>query len=164
MTDFSPNKQQQKLIDNTEGIYLVDAGAGTGKTFTITRRYLNILEDQEPEDIFLATFTRNAADEMKERISQKSNYRASKIFDAPISTFHSHCQNILERNGHEAPQILGIDECLTENLNVMESQIRERQEFQEFIGNFQDRHSEYQDLLRIVRDDSNLRSLLKSIA
>jgi ATP-dependent helicase/nuclease subunit A len=164
MTEFSPNKQQQKLIESTEGIYLVDAGAGTGKTFTITRRYLNILEDQEPESIFLATFTRNAADEMKERISQRSDYRASEIFDAPISTFHSHCQKILERNGHEAPQILGIEEHLTENLNVMESQIRERQEFQDFIGGFRDRHPEYQDLFRIIRDDSNLLSLLKSIA
>ncbi|MFB6099682.1 MAG: UvrD-helicase domain-containing protein [Candidatus Nanohalobium sp.] len=164
MTEFSPNEQQQELIENTEGIYLVDAGAGTGKTFTITRRYINILEDQEPEDIFLATFTRNAADEMKERISQKSDYRASEIFNSPISTFHAHCQKILERNGHEAPQLLGIDEHLTENVQVMESQIRERQEFQEFIGDFKQRHEKYSDLFRIVRDDSNLLSLLKSIA
>jgi superfamily I DNA/RNA helicase len=164
MTDFSPNKQQQKLIENTEGIYLVDAGAGTGKTFTITRRYIEILEEEEPEDIFLATFTRNAADEMKERISQESDYRASEIFDAPISTFHSHCQRILERNGHEAPRILGVDEHLTENLQVMESQIRERQEFIDFFGGFRDRHPEYQDLFRIVREESNLLSLLKSIA
>ncbi|QGA80498.1 UvrD-helicase domain-containing protein [Candidatus Nanohalobium constans] len=164
MTEFSPNKQQKELIENTEGIYLVDAGAGTGKTFAITRRYINILEDQEPEDIFLATFTRNAADEMKERISQKSGYRASEIFDAPISTFHAHCQKILERNGHEAPQILGIDEYLTEDVRVLESQIRERQEFEDFISNFKQRHEEHQDFFRIVRDDSNLLSLLKSIA
>jgi superfamily I DNA/RNA helicase len=163
MTEFSPNKQQKQLIENTEGIYLVDAGAGTGKTFTITRRYINILEDQEPEEIFLATFTRNAADEMKERISQKADYRASKIFDAPISTFHSHCQKILERNGHEAPQILGIDEYLTENLQLMESQIRENQEFEEFLSDFKQRHEEHQDFFRTVRDESNLLNLLKSL-
>ena len=164
MTEFSPNRQQERLIENTEGIYLVDAGAGTGKTFTITRRYINILEGQEPEDIFLATFTRNAADEMKERISQKSSYRASEIFNAPISTFHAHCQKILERNGHEAPQLLGIDEYMTENVNVMESQIRERQEFEEFISDFRKRYEDYGDLFRIVREESNLLSLLKSIA
>ena len=163
MTGFSPNKQQKQLIENTKGIYLVDAGAGTGKTFTITRRYINILEEQSPEDIFLATFTRNAADEMKERISQESGYRASKIFDAPISTFHSHCQKILERNGHEAPQILGIDEYLTENLQLMESQIRENQEFEEFISGFKQRYEEHQDFFRIVRDESNLLNLLKSL-
>ena len=163
MTEFSPNRQQKELIENTEGIYLVDAGAGTGKTFTITKRYTNILNDHEPEDIFLATFTRNAADEMKERISQEADYRASKIFDAPISTFHSHCQKILERNGHEAPQILGIDEYLTENLQVMESQIRENQEFQEFISEFKQRHEEHDDFFRIIRDESNLLNLLKSL-
>ena len=163
MTEFSPNQQQKQLIKNTDGIYLVDAGAGTGKTFTITRRYANILEDQDPEDIFLATFTRNAADEMKERISSESSYSASKIFDAPISTFHSHCQKILERNGHEAPQILGIDEYLAENLQVMESQIRENQEFQEFISGFKQRHDEHGDFFRIVRDESNLLNLLKSL-
>lgn len=72
MTDtaITPNDQQQELIDATEGTYLVDAGAGTGKTFTVTRRYANILDqdDVEPEDLLLLTFTNNAAEEMKDRI------------------------------------------------------------------------------------------------
>jgi ATP-dependent helicase/nuclease subunit A len=61
MTDFSPNPEQQELIESIDGIYKVDAGAGTGKTFTITRRYAHILEqeDVEPEDILLLTFTNN---------------------------------------------------------------------------------------------------------
>ena len=96
---MNPNKQQEQLIENTDGVYLVDAGAGTGKTFSITRRYMNILEDQEPEDIFLATFTRNAAEEMSDRIASETDYKASEIYNAPISTFHSHCQKILERHG-----------------------------------------------------------------
>jgi len=51
MTD--PNPQQQDLIDSTDGLYLVDAGAGTGKTFTITRRYANIVDEDDvaPEDV-----------------------------------------------------------------------------------------------------------------
>jgi superfamily I DNA/RNA helicase len=164
VTEFSPNEQQQELIENTDGVFLVDAGAGTGKTFTITQRYVEILNQCEPEDIFLATFTRNAADEMKERISQKADYRTSEIHNAPISTFHSHCQKILERNGYKAPEILGIDEYLTDNVRVMESQIRERQEFEEFIRDFKRRSEGYEDFFRIVRDDSNLLTLIKSIA
>ena len=72
----SPNPKQQQLIDGTDGIYLVDAGAGTGKTFTVTRRYANILaqDDVEPEDILLITFTRNAATEKKDRISASCDY------------------------------------------------------------------------------------------
>ena len=44
MSEFPPNDKQQTLIDSTEGIYLVDAGAGTGKTFTVTRRYAGIIK------------------------------------------------------------------------------------------------------------------------
>ena len=160
---MEPNKQQEKLIESTEGTYLVDAGAGTGKTFTITRRYVKILEEKEPEDIFLATFTRNAADEMKERIAQESDREETEIFDAPISTFHSHCQKILERHGHDAPQLLGIDQHLTPDLRLMESRVRERQHFQDFIEDFREIH-EYSNFFRIVRDDSALLDLVKSLA
>jgi len=38
----APNDQQQDLIDSKRGIHVVDAGAGTGKTFTVTRRYAEI--------------------------------------------------------------------------------------------------------------------------
>ena len=37
MTDLEPNDQQRELIESTDGLYRVDAGAGTGKTFTVTR-------------------------------------------------------------------------------------------------------------------------------
>ena len=83
---MNPNKEQKKLIENTEGSFLVDAGAGTGKTFTVTERYVEILDTADPENIFLATFTRNAAEEMCERIAEKSSYKTSKIYNAPIST------------------------------------------------------------------------------
>ncbi|MBS3740380.1 UvrD-helicase domain-containing protein, partial [Candidatus Bipolaricaulota bacterium] len=57
-----PRGNQKKLIEEIEGLYLVDAGAGTGKTFTVTRRYAELLERGiEPDQIFLATFTENAA-------------------------------------------------------------------------------------------------------
>ncbi len=160
---LEPNKQQEKLIESTGGTYLVDAGAGTGKTFTITRRYVNILKEKNPEDIFLATFTRNAADEMKERIAQESGRDETEIFDAPISTFHAHCQKILERHGHEAPQLLGIDQHLNSDLRLMESRVRERQHFQDFIDDFRE-INEYDKFFRIVRDDSTLLDLVKSLA
>ena len=161
----SPNSQQQKLIENTDGIYLADAGAGTGKTFTITRRYVNLLEKGiEPEDIFLATYTRNAADEMMERIMKKSDVPEARIFDAAISTFHSHCQKILERNGLDAPKLIGIETEITDDMQLMESQIREVQEFQSFYQAFREQNPRYKDFYRIVKDPSNLLNLIKSLA
>jgi superfamily I DNA/RNA helicase len=101
---------------------------------------------------------------MKQRIAQESDYEAGEIFDAPISTFHAHCQKILERHGHEAPQIFGIDQHLTSDVQVMESRVRERQHFQEFIDDFREVHGEYRNFFRIVRDDSSLLDLVKSLA
>jgi len=162
---IEPNKQQKKLIEDTEGIKVVDAGAGTGKTFTITRRYGRILEKgAEPEDIFLVTFTNNAADEMKERIAQRVDRPISSIMDAPISTFHSHCQKILKRHGFNVPERLGFESQIPEQYTVMESNIREVQEFDRFIKQFKQRHSEYQNFFRISYSDSDYLNLLKNLA
>jgi superfamily I DNA/RNA helicase len=160
-----PNKQQQQLIDGTDGIYLVDAGAGTGKTFTITRRYLRLLDEGfEPEQIFLCTFTRNAAEEMSERVVEKTDLDPSRIYEAPISTFHSHCQKILEKHGFKAPEILGIDDNITGDISMMESQIRERQEFEEFFETFRQEKTEYGNFYAVVKNESELLDLVKSLA
>ncbi len=165
MSSFSPNRQQEKIIERTEGVILADAGAGTGKTFTVTHRYVNLLEKGvEPEDIFLATYTRNAADEMTERIMEEASVDSSKIFEAPISTFHSHCQNVLERHGFDAPSMIGLDRNITGETQLMESAIRERQEFDEFYRGFRDEHPEYREYFHVVKDSSEVLDLLKSLA
>ncbi len=144
---------------------MADAGAGTGKTFTITRRYINLLEKGvEPESIFLATYTRNAADEMTERIMEKSEVSESRIHNAAISTFHSHCQKVLERNGLNAPRIIGLDQEISSEIRLMESQIREVQEFNSFYESFKENNTDYTDYYRLVRDPSNLLQLIKSLA
>jgi superfamily I DNA/RNA helicase len=114
MTEFSPNNEQQKLIDSHEGIYKVDAGAGTGKTFTVTRRYAKILKEKSvgPEDLLLLTFTNNAAEEMKERIINNCDYSMKALREAPISTFHSLCKKIINEQGFEIPQLLGLIKAL----------------------------------------------------
>ena len=40
------NPRQDRLVESIEGIHVVDAGPGTGKTHTITRRYINILSSR----------------------------------------------------------------------------------------------------------------------
>lgn len=160
---MNPNKEQEKLIEETEGCYLVDAGAGTGKTFTVTERYVEILEEARPDDIFLSTFTRNAAEEMSERIAEKSSYRTSEIYNAPISTFHSYCQGVLERHGFNTPEELGIDEEI-ESIETLESKIRELQYFESFYGDFKSRNPEFEGFYSVVNDSGELLDLLKSLA
>jgi superfamily I DNA/RNA helicase len=161
----SPNPQQQDLIESTEGIHLVDAGAGTGKTFTITRRYATIVDqdDVEPEDVLLVTFTNNAATEMKDRIVAHSEYGMRELADAPIQTFHSLCYDVLTEHGFEAPTLLGIDDRITGSTRVLEDETIEKSLFREFIHQFSDDHPEYNDFFRAVTDPTKLLGLINQL-
>ena len=86
-----PNEKQQECIYNTKlGKYLVIAGPGTGKTFTVTRKIKHMIEDEgvEPEKILCLTFSNTAAREMKTKIGEK--------YDVNVFTYHEFCLNIME--------------------------------------------------------------------
>ena len=166
MTEPTPNPRQQELIENTEGLYLVDAGPGTGKTFATTRRYGTIVDqpDVEPEDILLVTFTRSGAAEMKERIVDHSTYGLRELADAPIQTFHSHCHDILREHGYAAPTHLGLDEQITGSTQILENELIEAELFREFFGGFRDDNPEYTDYYRILSNPDELLDLIKELA
>jgi superfamily I DNA/RNA helicase len=162
----TPNEAQRELIESIDGTYLVDAGAGTGKTFAVTRRYANILNstDATPEDILLITFTRNAATEMKDRIVSHCDYGMAELADAPIQTFHSLCNDILQEHGFDAPTRLGIDDRIPSTTRIIEDDIVEEALFQEFFEQFTDAHPEYTNLIRTVSNPSELLGLINELA
>ena len=162
----SPNPEQRRLIEGTDGIYLVDAGAGTGKTFTVTRRYANIVaqDDVEPDDVLLITFTRNAASEMKDRIVSNGEYDMRALNDAPIQTFHSLCHDLLDEHGFDAPSYLGIDDAITGSTRIIEDETIEREAFTSFIDRFADEHDEHAGFLRILSDPMELLDLITDLA
>ncbi|WP_408960546.1 UvrD-helicase domain-containing protein [Natrinema sp. 74] len=162
----TPNERQRRLIEGTDGLHLVDAGAGTGKTFTVTRRYANIVaqDDVEPDDALLITFTRNAATEMKDRIVANCDYDMRALNDAPIQTFHSLCNDILDQHGFHAPSYLGIDDAITGSTRILENETIEDEYFREFVHRFNDDHSEYADLFRCLSDPTELLDLINNLA
>ncbi|MFP9192628.1 UvrD-helicase domain-containing protein [Natrialbaceae archaeon A-CW1-1] len=162
----TPNAHQQKLIESTDGIYVVDAGAGTGKTFTVTRRYAAIIDQDEidPDDVLLVTFTNNAATEMKDRIVSQSGYGTRELADAPIQTFHSLCNEILVEHGFEAPTHLGIDDRITDSTRLLEDGNVEKSLFREFIRQFSDDHPEYDDFFRAITEPVELLRLITQLA
>lgn len=90
------NEEQKKVVESTEGYIRVSSGAGTGKTTTIVKRFVNILRkhpDVKPSDILCVTFTNKAAEEMSSRIRKELN---SKDTQLNIMTFHSLCLDIIE--------------------------------------------------------------------
>lgn len=63
------DKYQQEIVNANEPRMIVEAGAGSGKTFTLIERIKRLLNDGiEPSNIVCITFTRMAADELKERL------------------------------------------------------------------------------------------------
>ena len=64
------DESQEAIINCTEGMVVVDAGPGTGKTQTVVKRCLNLIrrDDVGKDDIVMLTFTRNAAEEMRGRL------------------------------------------------------------------------------------------------
>jgi superfamily I DNA/RNA helicase len=165
---IEPNAEQRELIETTEGPVLVDAGAGTGKTFTITRRYLGILaqEDVTPQDILLITFTNNAAEEMRERILRvgRPQVTPTQLRDAPISTFHALAKRVLQEHGFHAPRHLGLDTDLAPNVSLVENEVREQELFATFLREFRAEHPEHRDVFRALHDPANLLDLVKGLA
>ena len=90
----TPNAKQQICIDSIQGKYLVLAGPGTGKTFTIVERIKNMLQKGiAPEKILCLTFTDAGANEMKKRIETELGVTSC---DVQIFTYHGFCCDIIE--------------------------------------------------------------------
>lgn len=99
------NPQQSEAAKRTQGNMMILAGAGTGKTATITERYGELLKQGVRErEILMVTFTRKAANEMKSRIKKKNpGLDLNKTW---IETFHRICMRILREDGY----IIGVNE------------------------------------------------------
>ena len=89
------NPAQYEAATSTDGPHLIVAGAGTGKTRTITYRVAYLVElGVKPESILLLTFTRRAANEMLRRASILLDARCEKVAGG---TFHSFANLVLRQ-------------------------------------------------------------------
>ncbi|MCC7460698.1 MAG: UvrD-helicase domain-containing protein [Proteobacteria bacterium] len=111
---------RDRIISEVDQTISVFAGAGTGKTTLLTRRYLSLLQQKQvsPKQIVAITFTIKAAAELRERILlglQRENMQhlTAAVETSPIGTIHSFCANILRQFALEAnldPQFAVISE------------------------------------------------------
>lgn len=120
MNKFHLNEKQLEAVNTVDGPLLILAGAGAGKTKTITERVIKIIKKGvEPRHILCVTFTNKAAKEMLERITNRmheeglieeyeKNIWANKNLPT-IKTFHSLGLLIIKENA----QSLGLNKNLT---------------------------------------------------
>jgi ATP-dependent helicase/nuclease subunit A len=105
------NSEQQKAVDKSINSFTkVVAGAGTGKTKIISKRYIKLVLDLQKqgierplEKILVITFTNKAANEMKERIYKELNKNKIDFYgqELNISTIHSFCLKLLKKHSIE---------------------------------------------------------------
>lgn len=91
------NPAQKEAVEAEDGCLLVIAGAGSGKTLTLTCRVARLVASGvDPSAILLLTFTRKAAQEMLRRATLLLDARCSRVSGG---TFHSFATGVLRRFG-----------------------------------------------------------------
>ena len=91
---FTPDDRQREAIEHVHGPMLVVAGAGTGKTSVLTHRIERLVREGHayPHEILALTYTRNAANEMRDRLRKLLGGK-----EVNAATFHDYCLDMLKR-------------------------------------------------------------------
>ena len=96
------NNEQRSAVTHGEGPLLILAGAGSGKTKTLTHRIAYLIQEMGvfPSKILAVTFTNKAAREMRERLARLLGESADNRGFMPwMGTFHSICVRLLRQDG-----------------------------------------------------------------
>jgi len=108
---------QHRVVSHASGPLLVLAGPGTGKTTAIVESVVHRISDRglDPERVLVLTFSRKAAEELRERITM----RLGRTTRQPLAlTFHSYAYALVRRefvlDGEEPPTLLSGPEQLLE--------------------------------------------------
>ena len=101
------NEAQRKVIAHQEGPLLVIAGPGSGKTYSIVLRALNLLllGKAEPGQIVLCTFTEKAAYEMRDRLTAAARRTGFErdLSELHVTTIHGLCNRFIAKHRHHSP-------------------------------------------------------------
>ena len=176
---FDPTYEQTLAIGHTGSDLLLSAGAGSGKTATLTDRIVErITRKENPMDIsrmLVVTYTKDAANELKTRISEKISEKLTqnpsdphlcdqfiKVTSADISTIHSFCLKCIRPYFDKFDLDSGMRIGETQELNLLKAEA-----MNEVIDQFYEADTVDPDFLLVVdcyssytKDESLTKSLL----
>ncbi|PCJ63192.1 MAG: hypothetical protein COA58_16510 [Bacteroidetes bacterium] len=91
------NKNQKVAVDTSDGVVMVVAGPGTGKTQVLGARVASILKntDTNPENIMCLTFTEAATTALRNRLNQ---FIGSESYKVNVYTYHGFCNTVIQEN------------------------------------------------------------------
>jgi ATP-dependent helicase/nuclease subunit A len=153
MNELADKSAREKIIKDLDVNFFVEAGAGSGKTYCLVERMVNLIKKGKAkiENIAAVTFTRKAAAELKERFQIKledSKRKVTGIDDNErkniqeallnleqiyIGTIHSFCSKILR----ERPVEAGVDPGF-EEIEEAKDYVYSREAWSDFIENSND--------------------------
>lgn len=95
------NDNQQQAVEAVDGPVMILAGAGSGKTTTLISRIAYMIEEHQiaPQHMLLVTFTKKAAQEMKDRLLRLPNGHAYSAIT--VGTYHAICLRILREQDRD---------------------------------------------------------------
>lgn len=172
-------REQKKAIDLRDCNLLVSAAAGSGKTAVLVERIFRRITDKEdPVDIdrfVVVTFTRAAADQMKDRLRERLERAIEKdpdnihlqrqaglIASAHISTVHSFCGFVIQNYFHR----IGLDPAYRQGTKSELSMLRTETLEQILEEEYADRSPDFLDLAQMNmfnRSDARMLELIQEI-
>ncbi len=105
-------REQRDAVECRDDDILLKAGAGSGKTSTTVERYMRLLDEVDPSELLVFTFTDKAATELREKVRARGAASGRKDFSmasAWVGTFHAICVRILQ----SYPLAAGVDPRFT---------------------------------------------------
>lgn len=171
---YTPSQKEAVFLRNSN--ILVSAGAGSGKTFVMTQRIVNLIKEglTNADELLVVTFTKAAAAQMKSRIrtalikeakasnDEKLYKQVAKLESAQISTVHALCSSIIKQYYQTAQidpsfgMLTDIDEevMLDEAIDEAFDSLYEAndEDFFKFVNTYTNK-----------ADDRNLKESIKSI-
>ena len=157
------NKEQLEIVINNEFLnkkysMCIIACAGSGKTTTIISKIIYMIKDLEcdPEDFFITTFTRNAANELKDRLEE---YLTEKeVNQMTIGTFHSIAYKNVNKNNKSDKNVIedNIEKYLYDYLDLIKSTKYKKTYKYVFIDEYQDINQVQENIINTLYNKANL--------
>ena len=176
MSDLIDQKDRDGALHSKEGNHLISAGAGSGKTFTLANRIIELMAEKNPDgtykrhfsELLVMTFTKKAAAEMKDRTrkflreSGKYDDLLPEVENASIVTFDAFALQIVKKFHYElglGGDVQNLDEGI---INIKKKELLEQILMEKYEGVKSGKEERVASLIRRheMKDDDDIANIV----
>lgn len=176
MSDLIDQKDRDGALHSKEGNHLISAGAGSGKTFTLANRIIELMAEKNPDgtykrhfsELLVMTFTKKAAAEMKDRtrkfLRESGEYDdlLPEVENASIVTFDAFALQIVKKFHYElglGGDVQNLDEGI---INIKKKELLEQILMEKYEGVKRGKEERFASLIRRheMKDDDDIANIV----